>query len=247
MSLALNPDLDVTALADAYRAKERIQIRDFLTEDSAQALQRELESLPWGLVYNEGTGVVQVGPEQVAQLGSREAAEIMAGIQERARSSYQFFYAYFPILNAYFSPEAPRLGVFDFYEFINTEPVLDVIREVTGLADIRWADGQATWFKPGHFLKAHTDEEKSEGRLAAYVMNLTPQWERDWGGSLQFFDRNDDVEQAYKPAFNALNLFTVPQLHSVSMVATYVTERRLAITGWFRSDSPPGPIGALDR
>jgi Rps23 Pro-64 3,4-dihydroxylase Tpa1-like proline 4-hydroxylase len=38
-------------------------------------------------------------------------------------------------------------------------------------------------------------------------------------------------------------MFTVPQLHSVSMVSTYVTAERLAVTGWFRSDPRPGPIG----
>ena len=168
---------------------------------------------------------------------------MMAGIRERARTKYQFIYSFFPILNAYFSPDAPRFGIFDFYEFINSEPVLEFIRKVTGLGDIQWADAQATWYKPGHFLKAHNDEHSGEGRRAAYVMNLSPDWDRDWGGFLQFFDADDNVEEAFKPTFNTLNIFTVPQLHSVSMVSTYVSAERLAVTGWFRSDPRPGVIG----
>jgi Rps23 Pro-64 3,4-dihydroxylase Tpa1-like proline 4-hydroxylase len=27
------------------------------------------------------------------------------------------------------------------------------------------------------------------------------------------------------------------------MVSTYVTAERLAVTGWFRDDEPPAPIG----
>jgi SM-20-related protein len=244
MQLLVNPSLDAAGLARDYRQAQRIQIRDVLTPDSADAVHRALQDLPWGLAYNDGPQVVQMSAEAVAQLDNREAAEIMAGIRQRARNGYQFLYAFYPILSAYFSPEAPRQRIFDFYELINSEPMLALVREVTGLPQIRWADGQATWFKPGHFLKAHTDQVPTEGRVAAYVMNLSRDWERDWGGFLQFFDSRGDVEQAFKPAFNALNLFTIPQLHSVSMVSTYVTAHRLAVTGWFRSDSPPGPIGS---
>ena len=242
MAIELNPGLDRTALASAYAPKRRMQIRNFLAEASAAEVHNALEAVPWGMAYNDGPQVVQMSGEQLRQLSNGEAAQMMAGIRQRARAQYQFIYSFFPILTAYFSPGIPRLPIFDFYEFINSEPTLQFIREVTGLPNIAWADGQATWFKPGHFLKAHTDEERSEGRLAAYVMNLSPVWERDWGGFLQFFDAQDNVEAAFKPSFNTLNIFTIPQHHSVSMVSTYVTEKRLAVTGWFRSDDPPGPI-----
>jgi Rps23 Pro-64 3,4-dihydroxylase Tpa1-like proline 4-hydroxylase len=184
--------------------------------------------------YNQTTA-----EQQLQQLTHKEAAQMMAGIRERAREGYQFLYSFFPILTAYFSPEVERMPIFDFYEFINSAKTIELIRKVTGLHDIVWADGQATWFKPGHFLKAHTDEEHATQRRVAYVMNLSPVWERDWGGFLQFFDENDNIEQAFKPSYNTLNIFTIPQNHSVSMVSTYVTEKRMAVTGWFRSDEPP--------
>lgn len=242
--LELNPALDVSALAEAYVPKKRLQIRDFLTPESASAAHEYLEELRWGLAYNEGSQVVQLHAHMLDQLGDREAAQIMAGIHERARRQYQFVYAFYPILTAYFSPQVARHRIFQFYELLNSERVMETIRTVTGLTDIRWADAQATWFGPGHFLKVHSDENLSEKRVAAYVMNLSPQWDIDWGGFLQFFDeKTGNIEEAFKPSFNTLNLFTVPQLHSVSMVSTYVTAKRLAVTGWFRSDEPPGPIG----
>ena len=242
-SLKLNPELDLSSLAADYARAKRGQIPNFLAPDSAEKVLQDLKNLPWGIVFNEGTQVHQMHAQALEELGNQEATRLMLGIRERARTQYQFIYAFYPILNAYFSPQAPRQDIFDFYEFINSEPVLETIRRVTGLENIRWADGQATWFKQGHFLKAHTDEVHAEGRLAAYVFNMSPGWERDWGGFLQFFDSQDNVEAAFKPSFNTLNLFTIPQMHSVSMVSTYVTEKRLAVTGWFRCDDPPGPIG----
>ena len=243
MPIELNPSLNPEELSAKYGEKRRIQIRNFLTEQAARAVYDDLHELPWGLVFNEGAKVVQLAPDRVAQLDARQSAEIMAGIHRRARTEYQFLYAYFPLLTAYFSSNSPHFRLFDFYEFINSPTTLDFVRKVTGLENIRWADGQATWYRPGHFLKAHTDEEAATDRLAAYVMNLAPAWERDWGGFLQFFDADDNIELAFKPTFNTLNIFTIPQHHSVSMVASYVQAERLAVTGWFRGDEPPGPIG----
>jgi SM-20-related protein len=243
VTIELNRALDAAALTDDYAVRKRLQVRQFLEPSSAQTVYEWLHELPWGLVYNDGPTVHQLSPDRVANMQPGEATRITAGIQERARAQYQFLYAFFPILGAYTAPNSPRFQIFDFFEFINSAPVLDFIRRLTGIDQIRWADGQATWYRPGHFLKAHTDEDPSTGRVAAYIMNLSPEWERDWGGFLQFFDANDNVEQAFKPSFNTLNIFTIPQLHSVSMVSNYVTAERLAVTGWFRIDEPPRPIG----
>ncbi|HET9145100.1 MAG TPA: 2OG-Fe(II) oxygenase family protein [Sphingomicrobium sp.] len=243
MAIELNPSLDLTKLASDYGQTRRMQIRNFLTDRSAHAVLEDLHELPWGLAYNDGPTVHQVSPDRVAAMTDREGSQIMAGIQARARTQYQFLYAFFPTLAAYISPTSPRFRIFEFFEFINSEPVLQFIRRLTGLDEIRWADAQATWYRPGHFLKGHTDEDPSTGRVAAYIMNFSKDWERDWGGFLQFFDSNDNIEQAFKPSFNTLNIFTIPQLHSVSMVSTYVQAERLAVTGWFRNDDPPAPIG----
>ena len=130
MAIELNPSLDPNALAAEYREKRRMQIRGFLTEPSARTVHDDLHELPWGLVYNEGPQVVQLAPDRVAQLDARQASDIMSGIHQRARSEYQFLYAYFPLLTAYFSPSSPRFRVFDFYEFINSPGTLDFIRKV---------------------------------------------------------------------------------------------------------------------
>jgi SM-20-related protein len=38
------------------------------------------------------------------------------------------------------------------------------------------------------------------------------------------------------PSFNTLDLFAVPQRHSVSIVTPSAQHRRYAVTGWLRKD-----------
>ena len=242
MSIKLNATLQHAALTRDYGIKQRLQISEFLDPASAHEVRESLDELPWGMIFNDGAAVHQLSPEQVAGMDDREADKIAAGIQERAQTQFQFLYAFYPILHAYILPTSPRYKIFDFFEFLNSSAVLDFVRRLTGIDQIRWADAQATWYRPGHFLKAHDDVDPIRGRVAAYVLNLSQEWDRDWGGLLQFFDASDNVEQAFKPSFNTLNIFTVPQLHSVSMVSTYVTAKRLAVTGWFRTDEPLVPV-----
>ena len=41
------------------------------------------------------------------------------------------------------------------------------------------------------------------------------------------------------PTFNALNLFAVPQLHSVSFVPPFAGALRFSVTGWLRAGGAP--------
>lgn len=243
MQLQLSPGHNAVELNARYCERGRLQIRDILTEASAEAILAELQRLPWGVAFNTDQGVVELDAGQLARLSPQQAQQMLAQVHARAQTSFQYLYSYFPLFAAYFRPQRKYMAIFQAYEFINSPAVLDFVRTVTGLSTIRWADAQATLFRAGDFLKYHTDSAPGQGRVAAYVLNLTKGWGRDWGGYLQFFDERYDVEQAYRPVFNALNIFTVPADHSVSMISTYAPGNRYSITGWFREDDPPGPIG----
>jgi Rps23 Pro-64 3,4-dihydroxylase Tpa1-like proline 4-hydroxylase len=105
---------------------------------------------------------------------------------------------------------------------------------LTGVRSINYVDSQATRYKPGHFLTLHDDDVREKNRIAAYVLNLTPRWSPDWGVILQFIDRDGHIAEGYTPTFNALNVFRMPQLHSVSCVVPYAQVGRNSITGWLR-------------
>lgn len=242
--LALAPRSDLASNAQSYRELGRCQIRDLFAEESADAIAADLqEHTPWGLCFNQGERVAALRATDVAGLSDEKRSQIAAAVSTGARQGFQFFYQHFPLFTDYFDGNRATVPLFTLFEFINSAPFLDLMRELTGAADIAWADAHATCYRPGHFLMRHNDEMPGSERRAAYVLNFTRDWRADWGGYLQFFDEAGDVAHAYRPLFNAVNVFAVPQEHSVEAVSPFAPAPRLSVTGWLRADQPPGPIG----
>jgi hypothetical protein len=233
----LNPHLDVPALRTAYAQDARLQVRDVMTLDSARALKTMLEhQTPWGLAWaaaGKPPSTLRAGA--LTTLPAAARARMIDEVSGAARrGDFAFLYAQYPMLDAYlqqWSPNGPHDIVL---EHLNAAPMLDLVRQITGIAELRKADAQATLYAPGHFLTTHDDSHVAEGRRVAYVLGLATEWRPDWGGYLLFHDADGDIVVGYKPRFNALNLFTVPQRHSVSYVPPFAPVGRLAITGWFR-------------
>lgn len=244
--IRINPSHDLAALSEVFAATGRMQVRDLLLpEDAAHAHRLLSTQTPWWLVFNNGPKVEQLPPEYLTRLSQAQINQMLLGVQERARTQYQYLYHFYPMVSMYFTPTAPKLPILEIYEWLNSPATLAWFRTLTGRSDIQWADAQATLYTSGNFLKSHTDQDDSGQRVAAYVLNFTRNWERDWGGYLQFFDAAHDIERAYRPIFNALNIFRVPQDHSVGMVSSFCTGQRYSVTGWLRSDAPPGPFGRV--
>lgn len=242
--MRFNPDLDLDALAGELKRNRRLQIRDVLEPPAAEEIHDILANkTPWWLAFNEGSRVQQLSPQALSRLSPMQANQMLEGVVERARTQYQFVYAFYPIIGNYFAAGEPKAPVTQVLELLNTPAALDWFRRLTGHDDVCWVDAQATLYQSGHFLKSHSDHDDAGARIAAYVLNFTRLWERDWGGYLQFFDERHDIDLALRPIFNAMNIFLVPTDHSVGVVAPFAAGDRLAITGWLRRDAPPAAIG----
>lgn len=234
---ALNPDLDRTRAAADFAARGRVQIRDVLTADSAAEIRGYLmERMRWGMAIGHGTGKPQ--SFRNAELGTPEGAQRVnaaAGAAHTASAAgeYGFRFAHYPIVDALNQRWEPG-GVAELLlEHLNAEAFLDLAREVTGIPELVRADAQATLFAANHYLGRHIDSHVADGWRVAYVLNLAvDDWHPDWGGYLLFLDEDGDITAGYRPRFNALNLFAVPQSHSVSYVPPFAPKGRLALTGW---------------
>lgn len=236
---ALNEALDPAALAGAYRAEGRLQITDFLRHDGAMALLRALaESKAWRLTANQGEATVDYDLAEVAAWPAERRAAFDRQVTESGRHGFQFRYETIR-LPGYGAPEdaeaPPLLG--GFIDFLCSEAVIAFMRTLTGADEIGFADGHASRYTAGHFLTAHDDSREGADRRAAYVLNLTPIWRPDWGGFLQFYDGRGNIERGFMPGFNQLNLFRVPQPHSVGWVTPLAGAPRHAVTGWLRAGS----------
>ena len=237
---AINPALDIAAHAARFAATGRVQLRDVLTPESAAELQMVLaRGTDWGMAVGAGAAK----PESFSSAKTRTPQGQQAlrdasrnAEQHSARGEYGFRFAHYPILEAMREGRDPGGPHEILLEHLNAPAFLDLVRAVTGIGALCKADGQATLYGPSHYLGRHNDSHVAEGWEVAYVLNLArDDWHPDWGGYLLFLDEEGDVIEGFRPRFNALNLFRVPQPHLVSYVPPFAPVGRMAVTGWLRN------------
>lgn len=234
MPFHLNEKLDAEALRQEYQKRSFIQIKEVLPAAEAGKLYTCLaKDTPWGLFYFKDTAGEKIPPERFEKMPMEKKQETYKYIFGTARSQYQFMFLYHPIMQNALSGKNPDHLLQKLFEFLNTAPVLDFVRKVTGIPEIMRADTMATRYIGNCFLQLRHDHQEGKSRRVAYVLNMTQNWRTDWGGQLQFFDDDFNVERSFKPTFNALNMFTVPKNHAVSFVPPYCPGERLSVAGWF--------------
>lgn len=238
----INPVLDRSAYARRFAERSRVQVRDVLTRETAEEVASILRrGTRWGLASRSGDG--EARPPQslrahdlAAPDGAQRAnAALQAAHNASAKGDYAFRFAHYPMVDAMLQGWEPGGPHELLLEYLNAPDFLELVREVTGIEGLVKADGQATLYAPNHYLGRHIDSHVAEGWKIAYVLNFSPDdWHPDWGGYLLFLDDDGDVIEGFRPRFNALNLFAVPQSHQVSYVPPFAPIGRLAITGWLR-------------
>lgn len=230
---------DLQFLAETFARDGVISIPDVLTQDCAAALYNMLRARQdWKQVINSGEKLVELDRETRASLGDERTRQLDEAVYAGARNGFQFRYETLRVPDS----EQERMASDDplaaFASWWSGGAARDLLREVTGMAGIDFADAQATAYSPGDFLTQHTDDVAGKNRLGAYVLGLNPKWRLEWGGLLVFHSGNPDENRALVPGFNRLNIFRVPQPHSVSEVTRAAAYRRYSITGWLRHGAP---------
>lgn len=232
--IRLNPALPIAELKRTFARQKWLHIPDVLEEAAAKRIHQCLtREIAWNITYNDDQGGQDIFASQRPNMTPADWQNIRQTVRRRAREGkFQYFYANFAVADAYKQNLIKDLYVSRLFEFVNSEPFLQVMREITGFPTIAFADQQATAYGPGHFLTEHNDVEPKKGRKAAYIFNFTPEWRPDWGGLLQLINGDSKIIQGLVPAFNALNIFVVPTRHLVTQVANFAPRPRYSLTGW---------------
>lgn len=221
-------DRDWATLRRRFQQDRRLLIPDFLEEAAAERLHAALAGeVPYDLaVRHAGADRKLVAPS------AAEADEAIAqAAAEASGGRYGFAYESYMMVTAYLEGRDPQLPLHRLLEVLNSPNYLELMRFLTGKPVVK-LDAQATRYRPGHFLRRHNDFHPTDGRLCAYVLNLSRDWQADWGGLLQFLDADGQVTGTFLPGYNQLAIFEVPQWHVVSLVAPWANAPRLSVTGW---------------
>ena len=237
--MRLDPNLRPADYAPVFKQFGRLHIPGILAADDAVVLAKAVAgSSAWRRtirIRDDGTDL-DVPTDEFMALPEAERQALERQAYDSARDAFRYMFDSVRIGKDLAVGAPVEDALVNFQAFVNSGAFLGFLRTLTGDDRIVRADAMATRYLPGHFLTAHDDYAPKESRLYAYVLNLTARWRADWGGILLFLDEEDHVAEGYTPAFNALNIFRVPQRHAVSMVAPYAFEPRLSITGWIHAD-----------
>mgnify|MGYP001826006807 FL=1 len=233
IELAINPKHNPEELAQTLREKGRLQVPDFLTDDSKEHLYQLLqENQIWHLSYNEGQENYESEESAYNALTPPQRQKFVNNIYARARDNFQYFFKQYYISQAIKLGENSGHPMHPVHDWVNSARFLGFMRELTATPEIRESDSYASLYGPGHFLTMHDDQHATHDRVAAWVISMTPNWNENWGGYLAFYDEKGNVTDAFKPAFNTLNIFTVPQRHAVQLVAPFAGRPRTSYLGW---------------
>lgn len=214
-----------------YLAEQKhLRVHDFLQKDFAEKIRNcLLNEVNWGLAcrIDDEPRTFQ-GIEDVAYLDYDDKYKLTSQLNR----PFQFIYNTYMMVTAYLEKRDPDLLLHRVLEWLNSPDVIKYFRELTGDISVRKINAQATRYIGGHFLTQHNDEHKEEGRLYAYVLGLTKDWNPDWGGLLNILNDKGEIVKTLIPEYNSLSIFKVPQNHFVSYVAPYASGERIGITGW---------------
>lgn len=231
----LNPDLDVEALANEYAARRRVRVHGLLARPGIAELYEFLDGHDgWWQLINTPRGIIELDRPTRARMSGKRRAALDGEVHEGARFGFQYRYEGLRVPDDADEVEGGEDPLAAFARLMSSETMINFLRQVTGSAEVAFTDGQATAYGPGDFLTGHDDDVPGKDRIAAYVFGMTPRWRPEWGGLLLFHADDEATVAGHVPRLNTLDLFAVPQNHSVSIVTPAAPTRRYAITGWLR-------------
>lgn len=234
--LRLNPDLDIGPLADEYRKNGRVRVEALLEERGAKDLHKFLDNHDqWWQLINTPDGILELDRNMRAKMSEKRRAALDATVYAGAQRRFQYRYEGLRVPDLTQLIRNPKDPLVRFARLMASKPMLHFLRAVTGRDELSFTDGHATSYGPGDFLTGHDDDVAGKRRLAAYVYGLTQVWKPEWGGLLLFHGKDEGSVSGLTPRFNTLDLFAVPQRHSVSVVTPSAPVRRYAVTGWLRA------------
>jgi hypothetical protein len=223
----LNPHLNIPQLRAAYAQRRALSISNFLRPEVTESLHRAVTALPWNLEINDYSSSPRFRMPLAPEIAGMPPYAFLDSADHQMDPERLFYLRLCVDAENFDHPDLVA-----FREFVNSEKFLEVLGEITGEAGLTHSWLEATCYGKGCFLGGHDDKHNPQN-VVALVFNLTPKWQLDWGGLLML-TYPDRAPVIIPPAWNSLNIFTVPHDHLVSAVSPAATAKRYSLTGWLR-------------
>jgi SM-20-related protein len=234
---------DIESLRQRFAQFGRVLVPDVLNPDFARSILKAIGNYKgWLLVTRIENKHREFDAAQMELVSSDKLAVFDELVAREARSGFQYRFERHLLYDNLRAGKLPDGPLQTLAELLNSDEfigLMHMIMDKPFVSGESFCDGQLTRYRAGHFLTQHDDDLPEFKRIAAFVLNLTPDWSADLGGLLMFPGEDGHVQEAFTPKFNTLSFFRVPQPHAVSTVAPFAQGARHAVTGWLRTGPPP--------
>lgn len=234
----INDSLDIAALSKEYNDTGAVVVKGLLAPDVAEQVYDALENhVPWEL-HVKHLKIPKVDiyqPEQLANLSEREKEKLVPKIATLADDDLSFIYNRFTIPTEEDKAAENLLILTKVFRYFNSPEYLKLMGDITGDYNGQEISAWASRYDQHHHLSIHMDEHPAQGRIAAHVLGLTKNWEKEWGGNFAFCNSSGKPVDYRVPSFNSLVMFKVPRLHLVTQLKPYAQGHRYSLFGWYKS------------
>lgn len=234
MSITLNKTLDAKKLAASFAKTKRLQIPNFLAPAAAENIHTILvQKTVWLLTFNDGDKTVWKDVKEFKTIVGRRLRTMINTIYGNATAGRFQYFRYARGLDEdplNIRPLNP--GLTEMLQFLDSKTMTGFLTALTGKA-VKDAATEAQWYRNDNFQTTGTGEVKGQKRVLGFALNLSKNWNADWGGNTLFSDAGGKIVETYVPQFNSLEVFEVPTAHSVSSVTGFAGEFRLSIAGYY--------------
>ena len=115
--------------------------------------------------------------------------------------------------------------------FFKSNDFRDFLRAVSGEKDGEPRGLHARWLNREKFMADSALAANRPDCKLYFSMDVTRTWRPNWGGQLMFLDDDGEIEEAWAPAFNRLNIYSGSARHFINYVAPYEGGLALSICG----------------
>jgi Rps23 Pro-64 3,4-dihydroxylase Tpa1-like proline 4-hydroxylase len=136
--------------------------------------------------------------------------------------------------------EKPSRDTLDFLklrQFLSSDAFCEMARQIVNEPLASVSEARVHRLRFGHYLRHHND--RSGARKIAYILYLSRDWEKRFGGKLTLIGEGD-LQQQVEPVFNSLVLFDVTRhkQHFIEALTQHARDfARDTIGGWFSNDA----------
>lgn len=234
----LNAFIDVVKARRDYRDFQWARIDDFVDKVFAERIiQNMVRNVAFKNVFAISGEKISMTDPQLNELeqGKRQILFKQIHAEVHNVESPAFLFAEHNISDRKSQNEIGAIN--DIAEVLADQTSLEMFQDITGKRNLSELTCKVTRFSQGQFATKTTlsDFHICKRPELGFILDLTPEWETDWGGLLHLHSDDDLPTQTFTPKFNNFIIFDAKFPLSISYLAPFIKYYKYALMGCFSS------------